>query len=51
MGLLDLIPVVIGAGILFKTTELFLGEKPTTPSQFKYMSIHERARRKVEKVI
>lgn len=44
MGLLDLIPVVIGAGIILKTTEVVM-ERPRP------ISIHERARRKVEKVV
>lgn len=51
MGLLDLIPVVIGAGIILKTREKFLGERTVPPSQMKLISIHERARRKAEEVL
>ncbi len=51
MGLLDLIPVVIGAGIILKTTEAFLGERRVPPSQMEIVSIHERARKKAKEVI
>ena len=51
MGLLDLIPVVIGAGIILKTTEVFLGERTIPPSQMKFISIHERARKKAKEVV
>lgn len=45
MGLLELIPVTIGAGVLLKTTEMMFGEEGKKKKE-EMESIHDMAIRK-----